>query len=138
MKKSIAVTILVALTISCDQHAPRKHSPVQKITGENIGETVTVEGWAVNRSLGAVLVGDDFSLWIDGLRGWPDGHITGGGRGKKVRVTGILDEDYGLPVFIEKDGEPPRHGIPVSDGTDLEEASHRFILRHAHWELVEE
>jgi len=42
-----------------------------------------------------------------------------------------LDEDQGLPVFIPDDSDLAVQGIPVPAGTDLEKASHRFLLRDA-------
>ena len=60
--------MLAILLVSCRQHAQNIQTPSQFVSTENIGKTITVEGWAVNRSLGAELVGDNFSLWIEGLR----------------------------------------------------------------------
>ena len=107
------------------------------MNGADLGKQITVEGFAVNRKIGAELVGTDFSLWIEGLSSWPKGYYSGGEKGKKVKVTGILAEDHGLPVFVPKKGEPPVQGIPVPKGTDLKKASHRYLLKNAKWELLE-
>jgi hypothetical protein len=90
----------------------------------------------VDRKIGAQLIGPGFDLWIDGLSSWPEGYCTGGNKGNKVRVSGVLAEDNGLPVFIPKKGEPVIQGIPVPEGTDLKKASHRYILKNASWELL--
>ncbi len=60
-----------------------------------------------------------------------------GDRGKRVKVTGVLTEDHALPVFIPKQGEPIPQGIPVPEATDLYQASHRYVLKEATWELLE-
>jgi hypothetical protein len=105
-----------------------------KVSADDVGKPIVLDGWAVNRKGGAVLVTkDDTTVWILDLHSWPDGYYDGGDRGKRVRVTGILDEDHGLPVFVPKEGEPIQQGIPVPEGTDLDEASKRFVLRDAKW-----
>lgn len=105
-----------------------------EVGAENVGKRVLLKGWAVNRKGGAVLVTDDGEhVWIDGLASWPDGYYRGGDKGKRLRVSGTLDEDHGLPVFVQKEGEPIVQGVPVPEGTDLEKASHRFVLRDASW-----
>jgi hypothetical protein len=92
--------------------ATAKTSP--SIVGKaNVGRRISVTGWAQNRKNGAVLVGDDFELWIDDLHGWPTHLYSGGERGAKLVVTGTLDEDHGLPVFIQRPGDPVPQGIPV-------------------------
>ncbi len=106
------------------------------VSAVNLGKKITIEGWAVNCKTGAQLIGTDFDLWIDGLSSWPEGYYTGGEKGKKLRVFGILTEDNGVPVFIPKRDEPIVQGIPVPEGTDLRKASHRYILKDANWELI--
>ena len=69
------------------------------LSKENLGRSLTVEGRAVNAKLGAQLVGDGFTVWIQGLSTWPEGYWSMGQPGKKLRVTGILVEDHALPVF---------------------------------------
>lgn len=119
---------------------PGKPEPAEAasaVTDENIGREVTVVGWAVNRKNGAQLVGDDFEVWIDGLASWPEGYYEGGDRGRKVKVKGVLDQDHGLPVFVPKEGEPVVQGIPVEEGTDLDEASLRYVIKNAEWDLID-
>ena len=99
---------------------------------DRLGQQVTLEGVAETRKLGAALRGNDFDVWIDRLARWPAGAL-----GRKVRVTGILEERLDLPVFIQKAGEPPAAGIPVPEGTDLREASRRYIVRDSKWSVIQ-
>jgi len=96
-----------------------------------LGKMVTLDGVAENRKLGAALRGDGFDVWLDAVDGWPSSYS-----GRRVRVTGILDERHDLPVYIQRPGEPPSAGIPVPEGTDLYKASHRYIVRDATWSLI--
>ncbi len=133
--------VLILDGCSSDEDHPRTPAKDQAgacvISAANLGKRIAVEGWAVNRPIGAELVGDDFSIWIDGLDFWPEGYYTGGDRGKRVKVTGVLAEDHALPVFIPEKGKPIPQGIPVPEGTDLYKASHRYLLKDARWELLE-
>jgi hypothetical protein len=97
-----------------------------------LGKMVTLDGVAESRKLGAALRGDGFDVWIDGLDGWPSNHS-----GRRVRVTGILEERHDLPVYIQRPGDPPAAGIPVPEGTDLHKASHRYIVRNPKWSLIQ-
>jgi len=99
---------------------------------DRLGQQVTLEGVAETRKLGAALRGNDFDIWIDRLERWPAEAL-----GRKVRVTGILEERLDLPVFIQKAGEPPAAGIPVPEGTDLREASRRYIVRDSKWSVIQ-
>jgi hypothetical protein len=129
---------LLLLFILSGCSVANNHPSTTRVTSVHFGKRISVEGWAVNRKMGAQLVGTDFDIWIDELCCWPEEYYSGGDRGKKVRVSGILGEDHGLPVFIPKEGEPPVQGIPVPEGTDLKKASHRYLLRDATWELLRE
>ena len=106
------------------------------ITKANLGKRITVIGWAVDRKNGAALHGEKFTLWMQGMQRWPSGLYKGGDRGQKLRVTGVLIEDHGLPVFIQKKGEPIVQGMPVPEGTDLKKASHRYLLKDATWNQI--
>jgi hypothetical protein len=108
------------------------------VSRANLGQRVTLTGRAVDAKLGAELIGEGFSVWIGELDCWPEGYWSlSKPDGTRVRVTGVLSEDHGSPVFVPKAGEPIRAGIPVPAGTDLEAASHRFVLREATWEVIE-
>jgi hypothetical protein len=111
--------------------------PGPVVSRAHLGQQITVEGSAANAKLGAMLMGEGFTLWIDGLDRWPEGFYLGGDRGKRLRVTGVLGEDHGLPVFVQRAGEPVPQGIPVPEGTDLERASQRFVLKGARWTLLD-
>lgn len=97
-----------------------------------LGQPVSLQGVAESRKLGAALRGNGFEVWIDRLDEWPSGAA-----GRKVRVTGVLEERHDLPVYIQKAGEPPAAGIPVPEGTDLRQASRRYVVREAKWSLIE-
>jgi hypothetical protein len=104
------------------------------IVEKNLGKRITVEGEPRNLKLGAQLAGDGFELWIKDLDTWPDEVIPRGHTGGRLRVTGILGQDHASPVFVPKEGEPIKTGMPVPEGTDLKKAGHRFVLDQATWE----
>ena len=64
----------------------------QIIFNDYLGKSITLEGKAENAKMGALLIGDNFSIWIDGLDAWPEGLYQGGNDGKKIKVTGIVIE----------------------------------------------
>ena len=103
-----------------------------------IGEKISVTGTAINAKLGALLTTTNGgTIWINELNEWPEDYYLGGDNGKTVRVTGIVIEKHDLPVFISKKDEPPKSGMPVPEGTGLEEARRRFLLKNATWEIIE-
>ena len=133
------------------------------VTQENLGKQITVEGIAADAKLGALLqMGQGGDLWIADLQSWPDGYWSMPDGGKKVRVTGILGEDHSLPVFeadmavVLERGDPIPQGIIIppqiqpTDGlvTNADEevaikpasdsARHRYILKEAKWEVIED
>jgi hypothetical protein len=128
---------LVLLLAGCTSREPpaeaTKEPTAMTISKANIGRRVELRGEAINHKGGAVLKVGDQNVWIDGLASWPMEFYAGGDHGKMLVVTGILDEDHGLPVFVPREGEPLQQGIPVPEGTDVHAASHRFILREANW-----
>ncbi len=107
--------------------------------GRFVGQTVTVEGTSVNAKLGALLFDRDGerSIWIDGLQSWPEGFYRGDNDGHRVRVTGKVVMARDLPVFVREPGEPEIQGMPVPAGTDLDEASKRYLLADARWVVVD-
>ena len=131
----VLVSILAALTVaSCGKPtvpAPSKAAPFP--LEARLGHVVTVEGIPEDAKLGALLmIGGARTVWIDGLDAWPPEL-----RGKVVEVTGKVIQRSDLPVFVHQDGQPERAGIPVSPGTDLEQARRRFLLTAARWKVVE-
>lgn len=101
-----------------------------------LGKKVEISGTAVNAKLGALLITDEGSIWIYKMQEWPNGYYSGGDNGKKLKVRGTVIEKYDLPVYIQKEGELPRSGISVPEGTDLKEASRRFLLKNVKWEII--
>ena len=120
----LASAVLSAAVAGC---TPRAIVPTSDLHSA-IGQTVTLVGVAEARKLGAALKGDGFEVWIDGLEDWPADQ-----RGQRVQVVGILEERDDLPVFIADtaDERAKQQGIPVPTGTDVREASRRYVVRAA-------
>jgi hypothetical protein len=112
---------------------PQPDEASTKVTTANVGQTITVVGRAINRKGGATLVGEGFEVWMTEFDSWPDGYYRGGDDGELLTVSGVLGQDHGLPVFVPTPGEPIVQGVPVPEGTDLDQASHRFLLSDAKW-----
>ena len=121
---SAALVLFIAVSILGSAHGQDLRA--------RLGQPVTLEGVAEIRKLGAALRGSGFEVWIDRMDEWP-----AGAAGRKVRVTGVLEERHDLPVYVQKAGEPPAAGIPVPEGTDLRQASRRYVVREAKWSLIE-
>lgn len=102
-----------------------------------LNKEITVEGTAVDAKLGALLIGDGPDIWIDNLDAWPTGFYLSGRQGKKLRVTGLVIEKDDLPVFVPKETESPKAGIPVDKESDLEKMKKRFLLKDAKWIVLE-
>jgi hypothetical protein len=103
----------------------------------SVGQRVTLEGTAGNAKLGALLQGEGNSIWIDGLDSWPEGFYSGDDRGKRLRVSGTVITRDDLPVFVQKLGELPQAGIPVSSEEEREKAKWRFLLKDVNWTVLE-
>jgi len=91
---------------------------------------VTVVGMATIAKVGALLQTDNGPVWVNWSE-WPEGAL-----GQTVEVTGHWTSLHDLPVFISKQGDPPKTGIPVPPGTDLVEASARDVLIVESWRVV--
>jgi hypothetical protein len=91
-----------------------------------VGRRVEIEGEAENRKMGAA-VGE---LWVDG-------EIPEGMNGKQVRVAGTLTRRDDLPVFVPDPKAPPKAGMPVPEGTDLEKARRRYVITKPTWTLLD-
>ncbi len=123
-----------------------KYNKVELIKQENratleylLGMEITITEKTVNAKLGAMIITDEnLSLWIEDMDSWPMGFYNGRDSCKIVEATGILIEKYDLPVFIHKEGEPTKSGMPVPEGTNLKEASHRYLLKDIKWEIIED
>lgn len=101
------------------------------VSKEAVGTIVLLEGHPQRRKGGITVVGSGFEVWLldEGLV--PDDVFGDDATGPLMRFSGTLDEDQGLPVFIEEDSDLAVQGIPMPLGTDLEKARHRFVLRDA-------
>ena len=94
---------------------------------------VTVVGVARDAKLGAVVETGEGLVWIDGLVSWPEGLA-----GRRVRAEGVSTERADLPVFVQREGEPVKSGMPVSSAEEVEAARKRTVLVNARWELLPE
>ena len=98
-----------------------------------VGKTVTLEGRAANAFEGAKLLGDKDSVWIDGLDAWPEGFYRGGEDGVRLRVTGKVISRDDRPVFVQRPGDLPQHGIPVASEEEAKKQRRRYLLTEARW-----
>jgi hypothetical protein len=100
-------------------------------------QRVTVVGVAREAKVGPVLETEteteDGIVWIGDLESWPDGVV-----GRRVRAEGVFAVRADLPVFVRKEGEPEKSGIPVSSPEEVAEARKRTVLTDARWELLPE
>lgn len=105
---------------------------------EFIGKKVTVTGRPVNMKLGAVLILESGQLiWMNDMLNWPNGYYGNDKKTKTVKVTGFLIEKNDLPVFISNENDSiSQQGIPTSKGTDLKEATHRYLLKEYEWIVI--
>ncbi|MBL9147320.1 MAG: hypothetical protein JNM94_01365 [Phycisphaerae bacterium] len=101
--------------------------------GELVGQVVVLEGRMGNARRGAIVEGPGGSIDVDGLEAWPPDLDVHTAPGRRVRIRGTVIEKWDLPVFHE-DGGPPRSGMPVPAGTDLNAARRRYVLTGAVWE----
>lgn len=130
VKFSLFVLVSIGAFFSgCTEH--RQISSSKELTAY-IGKQVEIEGVTEDRKIGPALCCNDVVIWVDGLEKWPAECER-----RHVRVTGILEEHYDLPVFIQRANEDPIQGIPVPEGTDLHEASRRWVVRDARWIVVQ-
>ena len=129
------IIFLIVILTSCAT-ITKVNSVTDSKMNELLGKKVEIVGTAVNTKLGAILITKDGSIWINGKENWPKGYYHGGDNGKKLKVIGTVIEKYDLPVFIEKEGDLRKSGIPVPEGTDLKEASRRYLLKNAQWEIL--
>ena|ERR1051326_4855213 len=127
--RALFVILLAAMLAGCESAPKKSLAPALQ---SRMGTQVTLVGIAEPRKGGAALKGEDFYVWLLGVYSWPEDVAM-----KRVEVKGRLEEDHGLPVIRSKPGGPIMQGIPVPEGTDLEEASRRLIIVDPTWRLVE-
>ena len=103
---------------------------------EYVGRKVTLIGKAENEKLGAVLVLESGqTIWMNEMERWPNGYYTEK-ESKSVQVTGVLIEKYDLPIIVPSNDSIVKQGIPVPQGTDLKEASHRYLMKNYNWNEI--
>ena len=155
--KSCFLAIAVALVVGCNQPSSDSSSGAeptstaeagndttspqptpQKGWQTQLGETVTITGKAVNHKISAYLYMETSSIYVDlpGSTHWPEGLYHGGTEGELVTVTGTIAHRSVLPVFILNPNEPTPQGIPVNEGTDLNEDSKAYVLEDVEWHLA--
>jgi hypothetical protein len=103
-------------------------------------KSVTIEGEAENRKMGAyLLMGHGAGIWITGLpqRQWPNEIYSAPYRGKRVRVTGIVAEQDDLPLLIDELEVAKVQGIPVPNGADPKKTGKRYVLKDIVWNVIE-
>ncbi|MGG5208613.1 hypothetical protein ACQWU4_06665 [Chryseobacterium sp. MIQD13] len=140
MKRILAIKGFLILSIfwmcACSKTKPAGKEnifPKQKLQSqdlkESIGKSITVTGQTINMKLGALLITENGeSIWMEGMDSWPDGYYVSESETKTVKVTGTLTEKSDLPVFIANDSTI-QQGIPQPEGTDLEKAGNRYLLK---------
>lgn len=135
--KAFLIILLSTSFFACDEpesYTTLRDKNMRKLTGKRI----TIVGKALHLKIGPVVqTQDDVNIFIEDHESWPEDYYVPEDNAKLVRVTGKLVVKKDLPVFIQKEGEPVQQGIPVPEGTNLEEAQKRYVLRNATWELVE-
>ncbi len=123
------LSVLLPLSLACSKPPPTPEVLAAPSPWEQrLGQQVTVQGIAKNAKLGAVLETSDGLLWLDGVLAWPEQVL-----GQQVSVSGMLNERHDLPVYVQEEGAPARSGIPLEEGTDLHQASQRFLLQDPSW-----
>ncbi|KFF01685.1 hypothetical protein [Chryseobacterium luteum] len=123
-----------------NEHGFSKEKINNKDIKEFIGKSITVTGKTVNMKLGAVLISENGeSIWMDGLDSWPDGYYVKDDdlNTKTVKVTGTIIEESDLPVFIPNENDSIiQQGIPKPKGSDLQQASHRYLLKDYKYSII--
>ncbi len=132
MRFTTIILIVLILFASCSTKE-LDNSDSNDYWSRYLSEEVTIRGIAQNHKTGAyVQIINRQGLYIDFLNYWPEDY-----NGKTIEVTGVVIKKHDLPVFIPKEGEPVVTGIPVPEGTDIHEASKRYLLKNATWKLIE-
>jgi hypothetical protein len=127
MRNPFALLPLLCLVAGCSHADNSAKAPTTRAA---VGSRVTWRGVAENHKVGAFLLGPGIYVDVPGTH-WPSEVV-----GKTVEVQGTIVERHDLPVFIADPNEPPIAGIPAPPGTDLHEASKRFILEQVTWKAV--
>jgi hypothetical protein len=99
----------------------------------NVSQEVTITGLAQNEKLGAVVISEANTFYLEAISSWESDMI-----GKLVEVTGTLAIRYDKPVFLESEADPAERtqGIPVTNESELQEASKAYYLKNASWRIL--
>ena len=127
------VALLLYVTIPCAGCGTRRGPASSEGGMTEKGQRVSIVGVAREAKVGPVVVTDNGIVWIGDLECWPERFV-----GRRVRVEGVFAVRADLPVFVRKEGEPEKSGIPVSSPEEVAEARKRTVLTDAKWELLEE
>ena len=101
-----------------------------------VGKKIIIIGKSTNEKIGAaVTLSNDKRIYIEDFNSWPKNYYLGESKSKTVKIKGILIERNDLPVFIANDDEL-KQGMSVPKGTDLKQASHRFLLKNVSWKII--
>lgn len=94
-----------------------------------VGQCVEAEGTLEGGpKTGVSLAG---GAWSVGVIPASDAALRSTPGGARVRVRGVVAVRADRPVFIPKKGEPIMQGIPMPEGTDLEQARRRHVIDQA-------
>lgn len=118
---------------ACSKVGNPKSYEIKQLLGKN----VTFIGKTVNMKLGAALILENGQqIWMDEMHSWPKGFYTEK-KTKSAKVTGLLIERYDLPIFSPNENDSIiQQGSPVPKDTDLQEASHRYLLIKYKWNEI--
>lgn len=94
---------------------------------KSLGKNVTITGTVYLAKMGWFVQAECGDIWL------ADTELPDETSDKKITAKGKLIQRSDLPVFIEKEGEPIRSGISVPPGTDLKEASKRYLIEKPEW-----
>jgi hypothetical protein len=149
MRNAIRLSVIcVAAMLGCTQPrpAPNGNAAVDELCDAwpkdwsvLLGKRVTIEGWAANAKLGALLYADkegNGGIWID-RESWPSGYYLGQGKSKHVRVTGVVIRRDDVPVVLKGMNE---NGAPVREVESVEELNRvkwRFLLTEETWTVLD-
>ena len=148
MKGNILIAGILLLIIFWTYVCSTKHfesntsieNPKKEDLNKFINKKVTFTGKTVNAKLGAVLILENGQMiWMDKMESWPNGYYLKENyeKTKSIKVTGILIEKNDLPVFVQNESDSIlQQGIPVPKGTDLKNASHRYLLKKYKWNEI--
>jgi hypothetical protein len=136
IRSVLMLFVVLAVQLQCAAGS----KPSVNISGRSlhlfVNQEITLQGKAADGKSGALILGEDFSVYLAGMDSWPDGMFRMNQPLKKVEVTGILVEAYDLPAFVEEPDAPARAGIPVRGQAELKKASHRYLLKKARWKIL--